>query len=416
MGNNAFLYGIYLLYAAVVVIYCSSKLVKSINEIKKNNFKIQFFVFTLFYLFYVLPIVTNIVYTDYHYESFYQADAAMRDFSSCFMYLIFVNIFSYLIMHTVKDSISFEKRIFVVNPGLVNICTFIVVLCFVLTIVLSGIQVLLGGYGYAYLNEDVNINEAVIGCGVMSYLVVLGHAKIISKFRISFLSLIVFCFFWIVGKRYIIAETLLMSICVLGVTGNLSGKKMMKWMIFAGVFVIGFGFLYGVFFKHNVTSFVDYINVDFSRQYTLVYQFYCDKIGRQISPNPFDSIKFVLTFFVPRSIWPDKPYPFVNYLTLSLCGQERVEFMNAGWATTCSVFSDLFDSFSYLGIVLGFVLFIKLFKRINKEHRVHLKVFLIYITVRLLTVQISSAIIQISIIFIILLISGKYTKQYKLCN
>lgn len=154
----------------------------------------------------------------------------------------------------------------------------------------------------------------------------------------------------------------------------------------------------------HYTSFIDYLNVDFSRQYTLVYQFYCSMNGRNISINDFDGITYLLTFFVPRTLWPDKPYPFVNYLTLSLVGQDNVEFTNAGWATTCSIFSDLYDSLSFLGIALGIWLIMKLIKQINDSTSVPFRVLLIYITVKLLTVQISSSIIQISIMAIIILI------------
>ena len=414
MENNFILYSIYLLYAFGVVTYCTVKLVRAMKEINKNNLLIQFFVFMLFYLFYVLPIVTNILYPDYHYESFYQADDAMRDYFSNLIYLLFVHIFSYLIINSARKDNKIEKKGLVVNPGLVNICTIVIILCFIITLIVSGIQSLLGGYGYAYINQDINVNEGVIGCGIMSYLVVLGHAKIVSKLRIFLLTIIVLCFFWIVGKRYIIAETLIMSLCVLGLTGNMSGKRMMKSLVLSGILIVALGFIYGVFFKENVSSFLDYINVDFSRQYTLVYQFYCEKIGRHISPNPFDGILFVLTFFIPRFVWPDKPYPFVNYLTLSLCGQEEVDFVNAGWATTCSIFSDLFDSFSYFGIILGFIVFIKLFHKINIENRIHYKVIFVYIAVRLLTVQISSAIVQISIILILLFIAEIFTKKVRL--
>ncbi len=331
----------------------------------------------------------------------------MRDASSNIIYLVFIWVFSYYIRKSETKDYKFLTDKLIINVLVTNVCTWTVIICFCLTLALSGVQVILGGYGYAYINKEiVGVNEGIIGCGIISYLVVLGSHDYVSKFRIAFLSIFVFGFFWIVGKRYIIAETLIMVICILGMTKGISGKKMIKSLFIGSLFILVGGFLYGVFFKQNVTSFLDYLNVDFSRQYTLVYQFYCDKIDRNISINKFDGIVFLLTFFVPRILWWEKPYPFVNYLTLSLVGQDNVAFENAGWATTCSIFSDLYDSLSYFGLALGIWIFIKLFRFVNTEKKCHYKVLLMYLVVRLLTVQISSSIIQISVVFIIVLISS----------
>ena len=397
---------IFYLFGALIVSWCSVNTIKCLNNLKHKQFKIQNFIYLLFYLFYILPVLSQLLFPDYRYEVFWRANDAMADFSSNIKYLAFVTAFSILIMNSAKKDLKqTRERVFVINKPIINICTFLVIGCFVVTIIISGIQVLLGGYGYAYFHGDtVELNEGVIGIGIVSYLIVISGFRYISKFRFILLTLIVIGFFWIEGKRNIIADTLVVTICVLAASGNLNGRKIVKFIIWGGVSIIPLSFLYGVFLKQNVTSFIDYFNVDFSRQYTLVYQFYCDEIGRQISINKYDSILYLFTFFIPRILWFDKPYPFVNNLTYSLLGQDDVEFSNAGWATTCSIFSDLFDSFSYLGIIIGFLLFLWLFKKANTENRLHFKVMLIYFTVRILTVQLSSAIFQIVIMSLLLFV------------
>lgn len=411
---------LYFILAFITVIKESFLFIKSLRRLRLGSRCIQDFVYMIFYFFFVFPILSQILFPDYHYIIFYRADDAMRDMSSNLIYLAFIWIFSYFIQHSaIRDrkivSDKLEVQVFVTN-----ICTWTVIVCFALTLALSGLQVILGGYGYAYINKEiVGVNEGIIGCGIISFLVVLGSHQYVSKFRIAFLSIFVFGFFWIVGKRYIIAETLVMTISILGMTKGISGKGMIKGLFAGGAFILVGGFLYGVFFKKNVDSFLDYLNVDFSRQYTLVYQFYCDKIGRQISINKYDGIVYLLTFYIPRIFWFDKPYPFVNYLTLSLVGQDEVAFENAGWATTCSIFSDLYDSFSFLGIGLGIWLLVKLFKMVNKEVRCHYKVLLLYLIIRLLTVQISSSIVQITVVFFIVTIAswlGRKKKYYFLIS
>lgn len=409
--NDTYLYYVYVIVAVITIIDGMHKSYLSARMIQKGSICIQYFVYLLFSFFFILPIAINLLNPDYRYQIFWRADAAMRNYPSLITYAIFVFVFSYFIIKSAKKEKSIIHDTIEVNIGIVNIATITMFICFALTIIISGIQVLTGGYGYAYINEEINLNETVIGCGTLSYLIILAHYKIISKFRIIVVTFIMLCFFWIVGKRYIVAETLAMSLYVLGIVGVINGKKIIRYLLEGGVLMVGLGYLYGVYFKQNVDTLIDYVNVDFSRQYTLVYQFYCDQIGRQISVNKFDGITYLLTFFVPRFMWLNKPYPFVNYLTLSLVGQDHVEFVNAGWATTCSVFSDLFDSFKFWGLALGIFLFVKLFRVINKERRPHFKVIWIYFVVKLLTVQISGSIIQITIILLLLYISSKLTKS-----
>lgn len=411
---------LYFILAFVTVIKESFLFIKALGRLRSGGTCIQDFVYMVFYFFFVFPILSQILVPDYHYIIFYRADDAMRDMQSNMIYLAFVWVFSFFIQYSATKDRKIVSDKLEVQVFVTNICTWMVVICFAITLALSGLQVILGGYGYAYLNQEViSVNEGIIGCGIISFLIVLGSHRYVSKFRIAFLSIFVFGFFWIVGKRYIIAETLVMTISILGMTRGVSGKGMVKGLFLGGAFIVIGGFLYGVFFKKNVDSFLDYLNVDFSRQYTLVYQFYCDKIGRQISINQYDGIVYLLTFFVPRIFWFDKPYPFVNYLTLSLVGQDEVAFENAGWATTCSIFSDLYDSFSYLGLGLGIWLLVTLFHKVNRESRCHYKVLLLYLIIRLLTVQISSSIVQITVVFFIVTIAswlGRKKKYYNISS
>lgn len=410
----------YYILAFITVVKESINFIKELRSIRTGKICMQNFVFMLFYFFFVLPILSQLLFQDYEYTGFTRANDAMRDSTSNFIYLTFIWIFSFFIRKSEKKAKKYISSKLIINILVPNVCSWIIVICFIITLVLSGVQVILGGYGYAYLNSEIiGVNESIIGCGIISYLIVLGSHNYVSKYRIVFLSIFVFFFFWIVGKRYIIAETLVMAICVLGMTGAISGKKMINLLFVGSIFIMVGGFMYGVFFKENVSSFLDYLNVDFSRQYTLVYQFYCDQIGRKISINQFDGIVYLVTFFIPRFLWWGKPYPFVNYLTQSLIGYENVMFESAGWATTCSIFSDLYDSFSFVGIAFGIWLFIKLCNKVNEESKCQYKVILMYLIVRLLTVQISSSIIQITIVSLIVIITskiGKKKKEYYLFN
>ena len=192
-----------------------------------------------------------------------------------------------------------------------------------------------------------HVNEVLTACGMICYLTLLGHRKYLSHFHLTAVTFLAVSFAWFVGKRAIVARTLVLSVYVLSITGELKGRKLIRMLFWAAGGSVVFCVAYGLLMKRTFASLVDYFMVDMSRQYTLVYQFYCSIIGRQISVNRFDAILWILGFWVPRTFWPNKPYPFVNQLTYSLVYQTEAQIIfNVGWAVTCSLFSDLFDSFS----------------------------------------------------------------------
>lgn len=381
-----------------VVVLCSLNCLHSLSNLYRGKKTFQHYFYLLFYFFYVGPVILRIFFPEHQYTDFWKANAAMNDPLSNILYYIFALAFSHVIMRSGKKTVPAAPYRLTYNKLFIEVCTFIMIAVFLLTVAQNGTSLL----RYAE-PAGRNIHEDLIGCGTICYLVLLGCQKHLSKSRLLIVTLLEVSFFWFVGKRYIVAETVILGIYILSITGQLNGKKFIRALIFGGGGILLFCVIYAWLMKRrHFVSILNYFMVDMSRQYTLVYQFYSSIIDRQISINRFDAVKWILTFWIPRSLWSEKPYPFVNQLTYSLIGyNELATLYNVGWATTCSVFSDLFDSFSWFGIALGFWLFTKLFQAVNQTRKPHYKVLLIYLCIRLLTVQLSSYIIQVMLCSVI---------------
>lgn len=396
-----------LLFQMITIIICTNLLVHSLQRLRKGDSLVQHLCYIIFYVFFVVPIILQLLFPSYQYTAFWKANIAMADIWSNCLYYLFVSITSILMIKSTKKDYYLEVTEMTTNQLQINACTFIIIICFVFTVFSNGISIITGGYGIRFSSDIYSVNETFIGCAIISYLTLIAQKEKVGKVRFGFLTVIVLSFFWIVGKRYIVAETLTMAVYVLAITKKIDEKKLVRYILIGSLFVIIFSYLYGAFIKGNVDSSLDYFNIDLSRQYTLVYQFYCKRIGRQISINKYDAILYLLFFWVPRSMWPNKPYPFINSLTWSLVSNGGATGTNLGWATTASIFSDLFDSFSFCGLVFSQILLIYIMRKCNKTRRLHMKVLLMYTAIRLMTVQLSSAIVQIVICAFIFLICDK---------
>ena len=198
-----------------------------------------------------------------------------------------------------------------------------------------------------------------------------------------------------------IASVVIMAIFTMSISGQLKGKTVVRMLGVATVSIVAFAYLYGVFLKGNVSSLRDYFAIDLARDYTLIYQIHCQRIGRTISVNYGDALLYIFLFWIPRSVWPAKPYPFVNALTRSMLGLSPVN-ENLGWASTASIFSDLYDTFNVLGLAIGVAFICFLCKRTDRSKKATTKVLIIYILVQLITVQLSAALIAIVVCYCML--------------
>jgi hypothetical protein len=76
------------------------------------------------------------------------------------------------------------------------------------------------------------------------------------------------------------------------------------------------------------------------------------------------SVFYNFVCFVPRSMWPNKPWPYAQYLTAAMLFRKSVE--DIGWTMTTSWLEEAIANFSWAGVLIG-PLFLSLVCRIGDQ-------------------------------------------------
>ena len=203
---------------------------------------------------------------------------------------------------------------------------------------------------------------------------------------------------WINGKRAIVA----VAIIALGYTfwskGLLVGRQLKLALTGGVLFLVAFSFFYqskvrfaetpfqvgttgsvyenfrGVFFRDDRIKMTLYAEIHPERMRILEYR------GQ--------SVVFNLLFFVPRSIWPEKPWPYSVYFTSAMLNIYPPRSLN--WGMTTSWLEEAVANFGWLGILIG-PLSIACLCRLGDSYRwPALTIVTVLVAVLLMSVQLSA--------------------------
>lgn len=169
---------------------------------------------------------------------------------------------------------------------------------------------------------------------------------------------------WVQGKRSIVALALLLLIYLLWTRGYLRGRRFVVALV-AAVAVLGlFSYSYQSAVRGvgddrpmrqddlaNSPAYVGF-RVDYGRDAVTKQAIYAELHPDEIQILEYrgQSLLFDLTFFVPRSMWPSKPYPYATYVTSAMFGFKPRDL---GWGVTTSWFEESIANLSWLGLLLG---------------------------------------------------------------
>lgn len=164
---------------------------------------------------------------------------------------------------------------------------------------------------------------------------------------------------WISGKRFMIALLILLYLYFYlnREVPRATRKKLVRIMPLLFVALLGFSAFYLIGVRPladtGLTSVYEMLRVDFGRDDVTKYAIYHELfLGDHILDYPGES--FISTFFVwiPRAIWPSKPFQDYQYLTSSILGLP-ISLLPAG--TTPSWWEMCICNFSYVGAVVSIV-------------------------------------------------------------
>lgn len=255
------------------------------------------------------------------------------------------------------DEVSFDG--FFTNRTVLNI------------VILSPIiQILISGWALSYLVYGTSSVRNIESSDFIVYQYMLLQISIcafcykffstpISKRRVLQLVAYSFMIAWISGKRYMIALLLLVYLFCFTRSGleERVRKRLEIYVPLLFVALVVFSYFYLIVVKPmQDTSFqgiYDVLRVDYGRDD--VVKFVIEREFFQKDPildYRGQTILSEFLTFVPRKIWPNKPYPHYVYLTSEILGVARNKLPSG---TTPSWFEMCIANFSWLGFVVGSV-------------------------------------------------------------
>ena len=389
------------------------KVYKNIIYIKNSS--IANYIIAIIYVFCVIPIVLNYFigvpnyFTVYWYKPFIKA---MNNNTVNIIYdgyISFTIIILYMLFAVKKSQIELKREntltsLFYNNKSIAILLIFLPFIIILLTGTLKNYTV----YNTSSLrgfSEDISISLVTPALILSVFTFFSVYFKDNFNFRKMIISLIYFiCIVWVSGKRFMIANIIVLLIFYI-VNSNISEKIRKKFfklfpilcillVIFSGFYLIAVRPLSDTSFK----SVYEMLRVDFGRDDVIKYVINEEIINNnKILEYRGETFVSLLLFFVPRKIWPSKPYPHYMYLTASILGLS-IDQIPAG--TTPSLLEMTICNFGILGFPLGIIILCILTYLIDKCKDIDSKAICLILSIVLLTQSIDVYIIAIVLLIL----------------
>ena len=378
-----------------------------------NSYTIADYVNALIYVFMCIPVVCDIILGIPTYVYWVKSFSNyIMDYNTCIVYNAYVLVSMLcILLYAEKAQKKYYRRDDVVG---VELSSFRVPALDVILIVVPVIWIVakygLSTFsGYTTLNRRAVDSESVWSINQLItlsiYLYITRFFSKERKFKENVLLFIwMFVLAWINGKRYIIV-TMMEAILFMYqqfVVANKKAKKLnLRIIIPAGVVaILAFSIFYRTTIK--VTAASEYIygslRVDFGRDDVTKYVIKNVLLeGRKILEYPGQSFLNLFFFFIPRGLWPSKPYPHYRYLTAHIFG---TTIYNIPAGITPSLFEMSLCNFGWFGFPVTIIMLLVLCRLTDKNKRQDQKLIYLLIITNLLTQSMDAYLILIGVMVI----------------
>lgn len=335
----------------------------TISRILKGSKDSVLIIIPVFYIFFTLPLILDHTIGPPSYSKYPGFLIACKDYTTRIIYSIYTAYIPFILFKYGRIRKSVNNVNYHVNVNSIRLILYIFLFLPVLLILFSPNPLIYLNYAAAtkgLLNlEEEEFHNYV---SLFSMLSILAYVILIFIKRgpIFFYSIILLPFIiidiWVYGKRFIVVTFIVLLVFVLWKKGALRRFGIIAISIMSLLLI----FLYSSIYQNTVREFE---NLSFEEKYT---NFRIDygrddvtklTIFSELNPNKIkilnfrgESFLFYLTFFVPRDIWPEKPYPYAQYVTSAVFLSEPKLW---GWGFTTSIFEEMIANFSWLGMILA---------------------------------------------------------------
>lgn len=176
--------------------------------------------------------------------------------------------------------------------------------------------------------------------------------------------------------------------------------EIVAFAVFVGAFfffyqeVTGKTTLGGV--SSGVEIYIDYFGRSLDTKFVIYSLLHPEVVS--ILDYPGQSVLFDLLFFIPRSIWSDKPYPFGDYYTAAWFGNSII---GLGFRITTCWFAEMLANYSWIGLPIALLIYKAILDLFDKIEHPVVSLFSIYVACYLMVTHFGSN--QENLIFLALL-------------
>jgi len=399
----------------------------------KNSINGYFFFLPVFLIFYVLPMTLDYL-TGLGFNPAYKyVVESLEDEKTSVFYNFYVSgLILFFIWHSKKIKLRGKKeRLYLGDRATIVISKFLkyynkfFTLYFIVLLIPIILTFVIGDLEFyrSYNDRKTAYNDLpeahslivkfiLLGVVLISFLItcILLDKKFFKKdrtFLVPLLVLVLGIYFWIHGKRSIVANYLIIQYTFLLISKAIPSRQIIRQLIVVLVAFIGFLIAYGKNIAEETFRTYWGLRLDFSRDYGLKFVLHNDLfLQRHILPYDFSSFLFNIFFYIPRELWSEKPQPYAVYFTNSAFGNFGKDEI-FGWGLTTSIFSEHISNIGWLGLLTAPLLIFYIFKKENESNDPLFKLLSILIAILLLVLQPISFMVLILLYLVLLIFKSK---------
>jgi hypothetical protein len=140
--------------------------------------------------------------------------------------------------------------------------------------------------------------------------------------------------------------------------GYLRNKRLIVSALVGLVLIGVFSFVYQSNFRSmgptlgSYDQVYDNVRIDYGRDHEIKMAIYAELYPNEMQILEYrgESLLFDLGMYVPREMWPEKPFPYAQYVTSAML---RTPPRLWGWGMTTSWLDEAIANFGWLGMLLG---------------------------------------------------------------
>lgn len=398
-----------------------------IKKIVEGKFKSIYVIYCVYYIFFVLPLLLDIIYGVPRYLTSPGFQIASNDSLVGLIYNIYILIppliwFKYskrVINFSFKKGKTDNKTINTKKASLLSFYILMIIISLPLALLLfSPNMSLYSEYGgvLSGMNDEERSYHTILRLSTTISIVTIAITLLKSKQLVSTLILLspfLIVNFWINGKRSIVALSIVLIFFIIWKKRNLRGLK----LLIVGVLAVTSIFLFSSLYQSNIREFDErtfqekYENyrADYGRDDVMKLVIY-NEINKDMSilEHRGQSLLFYTTMYIPRDLWEEKPLPYAQYITSALFLTEPQLW---GWGMTTSILDESIANFGLLGVLIGPLIILVICRIGDSADNFLLTMLSIIICVFLLTVHLV-AFFPMFLVWLLLIILNK-RKQKK---